>query len=112
MPSAIRSMRWRSPSCSSRLHHAFADIADREPEPEQWWPDPALGWLLPGRDIMEPDLGEPGRFVYGNPLEEEALLATGDWQKVSTIASRRSQWPYGYTCVYERNADKAGSDVR
>jgi hypothetical protein len=52
------------------------------------------------------------RFVYGNPLEEEALLATGDWQKVSTIASRRSQWPYGYTCVYERNADKAGSDVR
>jgi hypothetical protein len=52
------------------LHHVFVDIADWEPEPEQWWRDAALGWLLPGRDMMEPDLDEPGRFVYGNPAAE------------------------------------------
>jgi hypothetical protein len=43
------------------------------------------------------------RLVYGNPLEEDALLATGEWRKVRTVMSRRSRsrWPYGATCVYE-----------
>jgi hypothetical protein len=43
----------------------------------------------------------PMRFVYLNPLEEAALLATGEWRKVRTIASRRSNWPYGVSCRYE-----------
>ena len=90
MPSAIRSMHWRSPSCSSRLHHAFADIADWEPEPEQWWPDAALGWLLPGRDMMEPDLGEPGRFVYGNPLPRRWRSSSTGWTRRSPAAG--STW--------------------
>jgi precorrin-6B methylase 2 len=41
------------------------------------------------------------RFVYVNPLEEESLLAAGQWRKVHTLESRRSEWPYGFTCVYE-----------
>ncbi len=43
----------------------------------------------------------PMRLIYGNPLEEDALLATGQWRKVRTIAPRRSRSPYGVTCVYE-----------
>ena len=49
------------------------------------------------------------RFVYSNPLEEEALLATGDWRKVRSVASRGAKWPYGFTCVYERTPEKAES---
>jgi hypothetical protein len=43
------------------------------------------------------------RLVYGNPLEEDALLATGEWHRVRTLTPRRSRssWPYGATCVYE-----------
>ena len=48
----------------------------------------------------------PMRFVYGNPLEEEAMLATGDWRKLRSSASRGAKWPYGVTCVYERAAVK------
>ena len=46
------------------------------------------------------------RLIYGNPLEEDALLASGEWRKVRTVMSRRSRspWPYGATCVYERTA--------
>jgi histone methylation protein DOT1 len=43
----------------------------------------------------------PMRLVYVNPLEEPVLLATGHWRKVRTVASRRSTWPYGVSCVYE-----------
>jgi SAM-dependent methyltransferase len=43
----------------------------------------------------------PMRLVYGNPLEDAAVLATGEWRKVRTIVPRRSHWPYGATCVYE-----------
>ncbi len=43
------------------------------------------------------------RLVYGNPLEEEALLASGEWRKVRTVMPRRARedWPMGATCVYE-----------
>jgi SAM-dependent methyltransferase len=43
------------------------------------------------------------RWIYYNPLEEEAILATGEWQKVCTIGSiwRKSKSVYGTTCVYE-----------
>jgi len=43
------------------------------------------------------------RLIYYNPLEEEALLATGEWRKVQTIVPRwrREKGPYGTTCVYQ-----------
>ena len=43
------------------------------------------------------------RLIYYNPLEEDALLATGEWRKVRTIMprGRKANWPYGTTCVYE-----------
>lgn len=41
------------------------------------------------------------RFIYSNPLEDAAVLSTGQWRKVRTIEPRRSHWPYGATCVYE-----------
>jgi hypothetical protein len=43
------------------------------------------------------------RLIYGNPLEDEAVLATSQWRKVRTIAPRRrrANWPIGGTCVYE-----------
>jgi Predicted O-methyltransferase len=41
------------------------------------------------------------RFIYSNPVEDAAVLATGQWRKVRTIEPRRSHWPYGVTCVYE-----------
>ena len=49
------------------------------------------------------------RLIYGNPLEEEALLANGEWRKVRTIVPRRlrSNWPIGATCVYEWSAGTA-----
>jgi hypothetical protein len=47
------------------------------------------------------------RLVYGNPLEDEAVLATGEWRKVSTDQPRRSRFPYGVTCVYEWVGGKA-----
>jgi SAM-dependent methyltransferase len=43
----------------------------------------------------------PARLIYGNPLDDEAVLATGVWRKVRTVVPRRSHWPYGATCVYE-----------
>jgi SAM-dependent methyltransferase len=43
----------------------------------------------------------PVRLVYGNPLDDAAVLATGAWRKVRTVVPRRSHWPYGATCVYE-----------
>jgi hypothetical protein len=44
------------------------------------------------------------RFVYSNPLEEQAVLARNEWKKIRTVAARRSEWPYGATCVYEWTA--------
>ncbi|MDE2603914.1 MAG: methyltransferase domain-containing protein [Bradyrhizobium sp.] len=43
------------------------------------------------------------RWIYFNPLEEEAILVTGEWRKVCTIAPgwRKPKSPYGTTCVYE-----------
>lgn len=41
------------------------------------------------------------RFIYSNPTEDEAVLATGQWRKVRTIEQRKAHWPYGVTCVYE-----------
>lgn len=43
----------------------------------------------------------PMRLIYGNPLEDAAVMETGEWRKVRTIEPRRSRWPYGATCVYE-----------
>jgi SAM-dependent methyltransferase len=43
----------------------------------------------------------PARLIYGNPLDDAAVLATGAWRKVRTVVPRRSHWPYGATCVYE-----------
>jgi SAM-dependent methyltransferase len=49
------------------------------------------------------------RVIYYNPVEEEALLATGQWRKVRTIARRRAQanWPFGVTAIYEWSATAA-----
>lgn len=43
----------------------------------------------------------PMRLIYGNPLEDAAVMETGEWRKVRTIEPRRSRWPYGATHVYE-----------
>jgi SAM-dependent methyltransferase len=50
------------------------------------------------------------RFVYTNPLEEAAMLATGEWRKTRTVASRRSNWPYGVSCVYEWSGGESITD--
>lgn len=54
------------------------------------------------------------RFIYYNPVEDEALLATGEWHKVRTIApwGRRSNWPYGTTCVYECSFNSGSTGTR
>lgn len=46
------------------------------------------------------------RLIYYNPVEEKALLATGEWRKVQTIEPmwRRESAPFGTTCVYEAPA--------
>lgn len=41
------------------------------------------------------------RLIYGNPLEDAAVMQTGEWRTVRTIEPRRSHWPYGATRVYE-----------
>jgi SAM-dependent methyltransferase len=43
------------------------------------------------------------RWIYYNPLEDEAILATGEWRKLRTIGPiwRKSKSAYGTTCVYE-----------
>jgi hypothetical protein len=46
----------------------------------------------------------PMRLVYGNPLEDAAVLETGEWRKVRAFQPHRSHWPYGVTCVYEWSA--------
>jgi hypothetical protein len=45
----------------------------------------------------------PLRLIYHNPVEDEALLATGDWRRTHKIVFRRQRmnWPFGATCVYE-----------
>jgi len=52
------------------------------------------------------------RLIYGNPLEEDALLASGEWRKVRTVMARRSRstWPYGATCVYETTGAQAQAE--
>jgi SAM-dependent methyltransferase len=46
----------------------------------------------------------PVRLIYGNPLEDEAVLATDRWRKVRTVTTGRSRFPYGATSVYESSA--------
>jgi SAM-dependent methyltransferase len=43
------------------------------------------------------------RLIYYNPVEENALVATGEWRKVNTImpGRRPAQWPFGVTFIYE-----------
>jgi SAM-dependent methyltransferase len=43
------------------------------------------------------------RFIYYNPLEEEVILATGEWRKTRMIAPgwRKPSSLYGMTGVYE-----------
>jgi SAM-dependent methyltransferase len=41
------------------------------------------------------------RLIYGNPLEHEAVLTTGEWRLVRTVMTGRSGFPYGATNVYE-----------
>jgi hypothetical protein len=40
------------------------------------------------------------RLIYGNPLEDAAVMETGEWRMVRTFKPRRSRWPYGATRVY------------
>jgi len=41
------------------------------------------------------------RLVYSNPAEDAAVMATGMWSRILTISTRRTQWPFGATRVYE-----------
>ncbi len=45
------------------------------------------------------------RLLYGNPVEEDAVLAGGGWRAVRTITTRRAPWPYGVFRLYEWPAD-------
>jgi hypothetical protein len=55
-------------------------------------------------------------LIYHNPMEDDALLATGEWRRTHKIVFRRQRkhWPFGATCVYEwtgRDRALAGSVV-
>jgi hypothetical protein len=54
----------------------------------------------------------PIRLVYGNPLEDAAVMQTGEWRTVRTIEPPRSHWPYGATRVYEWSFTNGGAGHR
>jgi SAM-dependent methyltransferase len=43
----------------------------------------------------------PMRFIYYNPVEDAAMVDSGEWRVVRTFSGRRARWPYAFTRVYE-----------